>query len=129
MNEKHLTQADLDAFRRELVCEERSGETVAKYMRDVFAFYVFLGKEQKIDKEAVIAYKAHLAEKYKASSANSMLVALNRLLAFLGWHELQVKLFRLQRKNFRESEKELTKQEYQRLLAAAHTKKTSDCTC
>ncbi len=119
MEEKVLSLAGLEAFRRCLVREERSANTVEKYLRDARAFYRFLGEDKRVDKERVIAYKQHLAEHYKTVSANSMLAAVNRLLLFLDWRECQVRLLRVQKRNFRETEKELTKSEYQRLLAAA----------
>ena len=48
-----------------------------------------------------------------------MLVSLNRFFDFLGWQECKVKPLRIQRRLFREESKELTREEYQRLLAAA----------
>ena len=48
-----------------------------------------------------------------------MLVSLNRFFDFLGWQECKVKPLRIQRRLFREDSKELTREEYQRLLAAA----------
>ena len=41
------------------------------------------------------------------------------LFDFLGWQECKVKPLRIQRRLFREESKELTREEYQRLLAAA----------
>ena len=122
MEEKVLSLAGLEAFRHCLVREERSANTVEKYLRDARSFAVWLDGApvtKRVDKERVIAYKQHLAEHYKTVSANSMLAAVNRLLLFLDWRECQVRLLRVQKRNFRETEKELTKSEYQRLLAAA----------
>ena len=39
---------------------------------------------------------------------------------FLGWQECVVKGLRIQRKLFRDDRRELTRNEYERLLAAAH---------
>ncbi|WNX83354.1 tyrosine-type recombinase/integrase [Agathobaculum sp. NTUH-O15-33] len=123
MNETHvLTATVLDSFRKQLIADERSRDTIAKYLRDVRTFCAFLQPCKIVDKEAVMAYKKHLAERYKGSSANSMLVAVNCLLAFLGWGECRVKLLRMQRQNFRQADRELTKDEYQRLLHAAKNK-------
>ena len=52
-----------------------------------------------------------------------MLAAVNNLLGFLGWHECRVKQLRVQRQSFRQSERELTREEYQRLLRAAQSGK------
>lgn len=118
-----LTGRKLDSYQQHLVEDERSGETIGKYMRDVKAFLAFLPREKTVDKETVIAYKKYLSEHYKGSSANSMLVALNGLLSFLGWDECRVKLLRTQRQNYRKPEKELNKEEYRRLLKAAKERK------
>ena len=113
----------LNRFQSCLICEERSPRTIEKYMRDAEAFCRFLPRDKQLCKEQVIAYKARLAQSYKASSANSMLVAVNRFLAFLGRQDCRVKLFKIQRSNFRQAEKELSKEEYRRLLKVARSKK------
>ena len=48
-----------------------------------------------------------------------MLVSLNRFFEFVGWVDCRVKQFRVQHKAFRAEDKELTQEEYNRLLAAA----------
>lgn len=123
METRILSAAALEEFRGCLLRQERGTRTVEKYLRDAQAFYSFLPEGKQVDKEAVIRYKAYLTETYKAASTNSMLVAINRLLGFLGWQDCQVKLLRIQRANFREAKKELTKTEYQQLLSAACRKK------
>ncbi len=119
MNEHILTAAALEDFRRSLVRAERSPDTVAKYLRDAGAFYAYLPKDKRVEKETVIAWKQELTRTYKESSANSMLAAVNGLLAFLGWGECRVKQLRVQRQSFRDAARELSKGEYKRLLAAA----------
>lgn len=119
MRQHSLTKQDIAAFEAMLVREERSAGTIAKYLRDVRAFLRFLPENGRVDKETVVAYKRQIAGAYRAASVNSMLVAVNNLLRFLGWHECRVKLLRVQRQNFRQSERELTREEYLRLLRAA----------
>lgn len=48
-----------------------------------------------------------------------MLASLNGLFAFLGWHDLKVKMLKLQQQVYCPEEKELTRQEYTRLIRAA----------
>ena len=48
-----------------------------------------------------------------------MLSALNGLFKFLGWNECQVKFLKIQRRLFRDTNRELTRGEYDRLLATA----------
>lgn len=119
MKERILTPSALEAFRRHLLREEKSTATVEKYLRDARAFLAFAGGAA-VTKELMLAYKKALTERgYAARSVNSMLAALSSLLAFLGWGDCKVKNLRLQRQTYCAAEKELTKAEYLRLLAAA----------
>lgn len=48
-----------------------------------------------------------------------MLASINSLFSFLGWHELKVKTIKVQQQIFCPEEKELTRQEYERLCRTA----------
>ena len=109
-------------FRGILIEEEKSKATIDKYMRDIASFYEYLPNEKVVTKEQVILYKEYLSQKYKPTSSNSMLVALNRFLEFIGIPECKVKLNKIQRKIFGDETKEITKEEYERLLLAAKSK-------
>lgn len=110
-----------ERFKQYLCEDEKSTLTVEKYMRDicVFATYVRTGE---ITKAIVLSYKEKLGENYAVASANSMLAALNHFFRFCGWHELCVKQFKVQKKTFCSAEKELTKEEYRRLVRVAEQK-------
>ena len=112
-------------FRNYLLEEERSGATIEKYGRDVRAFLSWLPDGGEISKEVVIGYKQAIIEGYKTTSANSMLVSVNRFLDFIQKKDCQVKLFKIQRSPFRKKDKELTKEEYNRLALAAKAKSSS----
>lgn len=99
--------------------EERSKATIEKYMRDIHHFYEYLPENKTITKEIVIAFKQSLLETYKATSANSMLTAVNSLLAYMGLSECKVKLQKIQKRIFQNDKYNLTKQEYQCLLNTA----------
>lgn len=98
--------------------EEKSTATVQKYLRDVRGFVSFLDG-RVLCKGETVAYKEHLVADYAPSSVNSMLNALNGFLHFLKKDECCVKLLKIQRQIFRSPEKELSLQEYQRLVKAA----------
>jgi integrase/recombinase XerD len=119
MKENALNKQQIDSYRDHLVREEHSPETIKKYVRDVQAFFEFLPADKTVSKEAVMAYKQRLGERYRISSANSMLAALRSFLQFIGRGECRVKLFRMQRSTFRDRAKELSRQEYARLIKAA----------
>ena len=50
-----------------------------------------------------------------------MLAAVNAFFRLAGWEDCRVKFLKVQRRLFRESSRELTRAEYARLLAAAHS--------
>lgn len=118
MTEKFLTEELIDAYCEKMVQEEKSLATLQKYLRDIREFAAFV-KDRAIDKDLVIAYKKGLVEAgYAVSSVNSMLASINSLLCFLGLSNCRVKNIRTQRQTYCTEEKELTKEEYLRLLSA-----------
>ena len=118
---RKLTTELVADFKRHLCEEEKSQSTLEKYVRDIESFRFWLG-EKELNKGCVLSYKEHLMENYAGSSVNSMLSSLNSLFAYLEWSELSVKTLKMQRQIFASSEKELSKDEYERLLAAAMQK-------
>ncbi len=119
MTERIVTESLLNAYRQNLILEEKSAATVEKYLRDIRAFSAFLGNTT-VTKEAVIAYKQSLVEEgYTVRSVNSMLSSINSLLNMLGWRDCRVRSLRTQRQIYCAEEKELTRNEYLRLLEAA----------
>ncbi len=99
--------------------EEKSAATVEKYLRDARVFVTF-AEGRELNKELTVAFKKHLeAQHYAVRSINSMLAGLNSMLSFLGREDCKVKTLRCQRQTYCTDEKELTKEEYLRLLAAS----------
>jgi len=122
MIERIVTEKLIDEYRSKLILEEKSAATVEKYLRDIHAFFAFIGNAA-LTKELVMAYKKQLIERqYAVRSINSMLGSVNSLLDYLECPECRVKAIRQQRKIYCAEEKELTKQEYMRLLEAAKNK-------
>ena len=77
MKGRILTEKMIEDFSCYLKSEEKSENTVGKYLRDVRTFAEYLGGAG-ITKETVIAYKSRLlAENYAVRSTNSMLASLN----------------------------------------------------
>ena len=113
---------NINQFQEYLHSEERSAATVEKYMRDIKAFMLF-AEEREIEKSLVLEYKTKVGNSYAVASANSMLAAINAFFRFLGWFDLCVKQFKMQREAYCSEEKELTRAEYIRLLDAATKKK------
>ena len=114
-----LSTEQIKAFANYLCREEKSAATQEKYLRDVQAFCVYADGNE-ITKELVVAWKKQLVESnYAVRSINSMLASVNSLLDFLGLSNCKVKNIRTQRQTYCTEDKELTKAEYLRLLAAS----------
>lgn len=109
-------------YRNQLINEEKSAATIEKYVRDISAFYAWLGGNE-LAKEIVLTYKQELIKDYATASVNSAICSLNGFFAYIGRHDLKMKSLKIQRKIFCQGEKELTKAEYERLLKAAKDKK------
>ena len=106
-------------FQRKLEEDEKSNATIRKYMHDIHVFFHYVGAGKTVCKATVIAYKEYLISQYAAVSVNSMLAAMNAFLKEQGWYDCVVKALKIQKEAFRAVEKELSKQEYYRLLDAA----------
>lgn len=120
--EKVLTMKLIDRYQDYLYEEEKAKSTIEKYIRDIKKFYNFLPKKKNVNKKKVIEYKEYLKEHYKISSANSMIVAINRFFEYALWHECKVHQFKIQKVLFCKKETHLTKEEYEALIMAARNK-------
>ena len=119
MNERILTQEQLVGFRQELLRQERGPATVEKYLRDAGQFRAWLhGRE--VTPEAVSEWKGELlAQGRRPTTVNGKLAALNALFRWMDWNECRARSLRIQRKAFREDARELSREEYQRLVRTA----------
>lgn len=113
-----ITQERLDAFVAYLQQEERSEGTIEKYIRDVINLKTYLAGRE-VTKELAIAWKQSLMATHTPVTVNSMLSAVNSFFRFQGWEDCRMKFLRVQRQLFRSQSKELTREEYERLLETA----------
>lgn len=113
-----VTNEVIRQFKVYLYEEERSENTIAKYLRDVYAFRGYIG-DREIQKSDILAYKQMLCGMYAPRSVNSALSSLNALFIFMNWYDLKVKTLKIQRRIFADKSKELSKKEYEKLLNAA----------
>ena len=138
-----ITEQHINNFHTHLIRDEKSKATIEKYIRDINHFRSYLGREtltthtickkqaglkelnqkelnqKELNKEEIILYKNYLIENYEPASVNSMLASLNAFFKYMNWHELIVKSVKIQKQTFRDEERELSKEEYLRLLSAA----------
>lgn len=120
MNERTIFPERIAAYAQHLRTEECTPGTIEKYLRDIRAFAAWLD-DRPATKELAAAWKEHLlATGHTPATVNSMLAALHAFFRFSGWDDCRVKYLRIQRRLFRDQSRELTREEYERLLAAAN---------
>ena len=116
---KRIQSSYFTAFRQWLLEEEREPATIEKYLREVESFATWM-EDQPVTKEQVARWKAHLtASGFQPGTVNGKLSALNKFFAFLGWSDCRVKYLKIQRRVFRNTDRELSREEYSRLVETA----------
>ena len=114
-----ITAALLEAYALFLRRTELASGTVENYLRHLRAFAAYAG-EREVTRELTAAWRDKLCDLgRKPGTVNGMLVSLNVFFKFAGWNGVSCKLLRIQRRVFRDEDRELTREEYQRLLAVA----------
>lgn len=117
-----ITNYLIEQFLIYLTQEEKSKSTIQSYRRGLQKLMAFTrGKE--LNRNCMMQYKDMLwLQGYKAKTVNVYLAAANAFLKYMGWDEARVKSCRIQRKAFREEKRDLSRQEYKRLLDTAKLK-------
>ncbi len=119
MNQHVLTAEHMTAYVDWLKEEERTQATIEKYLHDMRAFMRWL-HGRAVTKELVLGWKQELLSAHRApSTINASLSALNGLFRFLGWEGFRARFLKVQRRMFRDPSRELTREDYSRLVAAA----------
>ena len=117
-----LTEQAFDQFETYLRHDEREESTIEAYLRSLTRFAEW-ADGRAVTKELAMEWKTVLSESgYRPISVNAMLAAVNKFFTCMGREDCKVKYLKLQRQMFRKSEKDLSKEEYQRLVQAAHEK-------
>ena len=107
MNARILTKERLQEFAQWLQQEERSPGTVEKYLRDTAGFAGWLNG-RAVTKELAAAWKNDLQSRgYAPVTINSMLAAVNSFFRFAGWEDCRARFLKVQRRMFREQDREL----------------------
>lgn len=109
---------DIMSFAAYLRNEERSAATIEKYVREAGRFLRWLDG-RTAGKELALAYKEALMGDRTPAGVNGAVAALNCLFSFWGLPECRMRSVKIQRRIFRDEERELTEKEYRRLLTAA----------
>lgn len=88
--ERIITNLMIEDFENYLRSDEKSVNTIEKYLRDIRLFTAFAGTRE-ISKTIVMEFKASLVGNYEVTSANSMIAAVNAFLRFMGWVDCCIK--------------------------------------
>ena len=122
-NTGHIRTAAAAAdYLRALREAERSAATIEKYARSLRRFFAWLPEDKQVDKETVMRYKQELTQRQAPAGVNAVLAALNGLFRHLDWEECRVKPLKIQRRVFVSKERELSREEYDRLVQAAEAR-------
>ena len=114
-----IREEDLCRFSRHLHDLEYAPGSIEKYLRDLTAFQHWLAGRTVTQRE-IAAWKEYLHSLgCRSETVNTKLSALNRFFAFQGWSGLRARYYRIQRRFFRSTEREMTREDYGRLLSAA----------
>lgn len=116
-----ISKQQKQEFERYLLHEERSPATVKKYLHDVGLLERFL-EGREASKENVLLWKEEISAQYAVASVNSMLAAVNRFLEFTGSAQCRVKPLKTQATVFRPECRDLTREDYIKLLIEAEKK-------
>ena len=119
--EYFITNEQITTFGGWLKATDHASGTIAKYLRDVRAFAGWLGGKD-VTRERVLAWREWLLTQYRPVTINSMLAAVNSFFCFCGWTECRVSFLKIQRQLFRDTSRELTRSDYERLLLTARTR-------
>lgn len=97
---------------------ERSRETIQKYEYCLVQFMDYMA-DRPVNKEMVILWKSCLREKLAPVTVNGALAALNGFFRFCKWDDCRTKFLKISKNTFCPESRELSKQEYKRLVKAA----------
>ena len=122
--EKRIINTEsIEYFKRVLIRNEKSIQTIEKYIRDIKKLMIY-AHGQSISKEMLLEYKEYLEKcgRYRISSINSYLAAANHFCEVMGWMDIRVKMIKVQRAVFIPENKEITMNEYEKLVKTAYKK-------
>ena len=117
----NVTRETIKDFENMLYLSEKSRSTVTKYSAALHRLRIYLaGKD--ITKQRRLEYRELLLQRNRAQTVNGALSAINAYLEFAGLPDCRVKLLKVQRRAFIDEDRELSGDEYRRLLRAAQAR-------
>ena len=117
--ERRITEQSILDYRDHMLRRERSRGTVENYLRGVRGFAAWLGGAPVGERSAGEWKRQLVRQGYEPRTVNAMLAAVHSFFRFMGWRGLETRALKIQRRMFIDDSRELTRDEYERLLTAA----------
>lgn len=118
MEKRILSDHLIEAYNSWLYQNEKSRGTIQKYNYYLRQLQKY-ADGQEITKELLLQWKGILKTELSSCTVNGALAAINGFLHFAEWDHCAVKLLKVPRQVFCAKRRELSKEEYQRLIEAA----------
>lgn len=119
--DRRISEYALRQLAETLRKEGRAAGTVECYLRAARSLAHWL-KGSPVTEGSAVAWREELISRgYATTSINAMVAGVNKLFVVMGWEECRAKALRMQRRAFRDESRELSRDEYRRLVAAARS--------
>ena len=118
-NAPTITKEDIEKFSTALIAGERSKSTVEKYTLYVRRLAAWVGT-RPLSKNLLVEWKRGLeTEGMNPSTQNACIAAVNKYLSFLDRKDCLLKSVKIQRQDFCPENRNLTREDYEALIAEA----------
>ena len=111
-----ITEEQVVHFQKRLLEDEAAKSTIQRYISIIKAFTKQLG-DHPLTKERLIEWRDSIVG--AAATVNVSVAAVNKFMSFLNRKDLHIRQLKVQRMIFRKPEKELSKEEYKKLVHTA----------
>lgn len=118
MKKRQVTPQMIDTYSQWLYQNEKSPATISKYRYHLESFARY-AQGRTVNKELVLKWKEQLKTRLAPATVNNALTAVNGLFRYRHWEDCVVRLIRIGRRVYCPEQKELTREDYTRLVQAA----------
>lgn len=95
-----IQEEDIRWFAETFRKNEKTEATIEVYLRSLRKFREWNGHDSEFDKNTIISFKEALREKYKLTTVNTYINALNSFFKAKGWNECCTGTYRTQKSHF-----------------------------
>lgn len=120
-NRKIMTKEAVDNYCNWLASCEKSEGTIQKYRHSLLQFMAY-ANGRSVDKGSVLIWKEYLKSHFAPITVNGALTALNGFFRFYRWEDCRVRFLKISTSPFCQESRELSKEDYQKLVRAAWDK-------